>query len=217
MSIALKTWVTNTTGDTWTDLAVGTATISSILINALGTDARVVLRLVLKGGATSYILPGNLLGANQPHRPAPGGLSLSAGDKLQCMSSAPVEWIASYTPDLAYTSAAGVSRDSNWSDLISGPAEVRTLLASVSGLGEAQLSIRLRKQSGATASIVTRETISGPSAKRLTSTVALCAGDKIQVFSDRYLEWVATGVSWVCTSARPTASRGAPARSSSCR
>ncbi|MFJ3259650.1 hypothetical protein ACIPK7_05305 [Pseudomonas sp. NPDC086581] len=195
MGLNLKTWVANTKNDAWADLAVGVATISSILINAIGADARVALRLVLKGGGTSYILPGNLLGANQPHRPALGGLSLSAGDKLQCTSSAPVDWIASGTPDLAYASAVGVSKDSAWSDLITGPAEVRTLIATAAGLGDTRLSIRLQKKSGATASIVTTETITGPSAKRLTSTVALGDGDKIQVFSDRYLEWIATGVS----------------------
>lgn len=195
MSIALKTWVANTTGDTWTDLAVGTATISSVLINTLAADARVALRLVLKSGTTAAILPGNLLGANQPHRPALGALSLGTGDKLQCMSSAPVDWIASGTPDLAYTSALGISKDSAWSDLLSGPAEVRMLLAVASGIGDTGIAIRLKKQSGAMAAIVTTETVTGPGAKRLASTVALGTGDKIQVFSDRYVEWIATGVS----------------------
>ncbi|MNO46258.1 hypothetical protein D3C76_365420 [compost metagenome] len=195
MGLAQKTWIANTTGDTWTDLATGVATISSVLINALAADARVALRLVLKGGATSSILPGNLLGANLPHRPALGALSLGVGDKLQCLSSAPVDWIASGTPDLAYTSAVAVSKDSAWSDLVTGPAEVRTLLAAASGIGDTSIAIRLRKQSGAIASIVTTETIAGPGAKRLASTVALGTGDKIQVFSDRYVEWIATGVS----------------------
>ncbi|MOA54028.1 hypothetical protein D3C78_1775800 [compost metagenome] len=69
------------------------------------------------------------------------------------------------------------------------------MLATASGIGDTSIAIRLRKQSGAIASIVTTETITGPGAKRLASTVALGTGDKVQVYSDRYVEWIATGVS----------------------
>ncbi|MFJ3259640.1 hypothetical protein ACIPK7_05255 [Pseudomonas sp. NPDC086581] len=193
MAVPLKTWVGNSSGDTWVDLAAGTATLSSVLINALGTDARVALRLVLKSGATSYLLPGNLLQAGQAHRPAVGGLALGVGDKLQCLSDARVDWIASGTADLPYSSAVAVSKGSAWSDLLAGPGAVREVFAAFTGIGTATLSLRLQKAGGAVAALVEGETLTEASAKRLVSTLALETGDKLQVWSDRHVEWIATG------------------------
>ncbi|MNM35030.1 hypothetical protein D3C81_456960 [compost metagenome] len=194
MALPQQTYIASTSNGAWTDLVSGVATISSVLVNALSADAYVALRLRKADGTTSRIVPGNVLPTNSPHRPAVGGLSLGAGDKLQCLSDAPVDWLATATPGLAYASKLAASQGDSWVDLVTGPATVRALLVTKGGMDDAALGVQLRKNNGQTAAIIVREDLKEAGSKRLVAPIVLGAGDKLQVKSDYRVEWIATGV-----------------------
>ncbi|KRV76370.1 hypothetical protein [Pseudomonas citronellolis] len=194
MALPQQTYIASTSDGTWKDLVVGVATISSVLANALSSDAFIGLRLRKADGSTSRLIPGNLLPLNTPHRPALGGLSLGAGDKLQVLSDAPVDWIATGAPGLAYASSVLATSGGAWATLVTGPATVRAVLASHAGPADGALGMRLLKSSGQSAAIIVREAMGEAAGKRLVAPIVLGAGDKLQVMSDERIEWIATGV-----------------------
>ncbi|MNC31331.1 hypothetical protein D3C75_796480 [compost metagenome] len=190
--MAKQTYINATTGGSWVDIVAGECTISSLVMNATVQDTIVALR-ILKGGTTpSAIIPSNNLEFNSPHRPAVGGISLKATDKLQCLSEFAVDWITTVVTGAAYDSAVVTSPAGNaWTTLTSGPATVRAIFASMASGGT--LGIRLHK-TASDAAIVLSENVSVAGAKRLLTPIVLAAGDSLQVQSSNSAQWIATGI-----------------------
>jgi len=190
--MAKATYINNTSGGNWVDIVVGECTIASLVMNATSQSTLVALR-ILKGGTTpSLILPGNTLSFNSPHRPAVGGISLKATDKLQCLSEFAVDWVTTVVTGPAYSSAVVTSPvGSAWTTLLAGPASVRAIFASMPSGGT--VGIRLHK-TASDASIVLAETVDIAGAKRLLAPIVLASGDSLQVQSTNTAQWIAAGI-----------------------
>jgi len=184
-----------TSGSAWTDLAATAGMVMSVALNGGAADAGVALRLLLANGSSAMILPGNLLPALAPHRPAVGGLSLAAGDKLQAMSDQSATWTVTHSTTAGYSSAVASSTAGAWADLKTGPGTVRLVLASAYLPAEANLRI-LRNDGTTEAPLMSNDDIADyAGARRWTDRIALAAGEKLQVMSDVPMDWIATGVS----------------------
>lgn len=192
--MAKQTYIANTKDGVWTTLVTGECTIASLIITATQATTLVTLRLTLaSGGGSSYILPSNTLPFNNPNRLAIGGLSLKAGDKLEAMSTAPVDWITTAITGVAYKSYVVTSPDTRaWTTLVTGPATIRGVFVSTGGSGS--VGIRLHK-TALDASIVLSEKLSSGGSKRLMMPIVLAAGDSLQVSGNTRAFWIATGAS----------------------
>ena len=192
--MAKQTYIANTKDGVWTTLVTGECTIASLIITATQATTLVTLRLTLaSGGGSSYILPSNTLPFNNPNRLAIGGLSLKAGDKLEAMSTAPVDWITTAITGVAYKSYIVTSPDTKaWTTLVTGPATIRGVFVSTGGAGS--VGIRLHK-TALDASIVLSEKLSSGGSKRLMMPIVLATGDSLQVSGNTKSFWIATGAS----------------------
>lgn len=190
--MAKATYINNTSGGNWVDIVTGECTIASLVMTATSQTSLVALR-ILKGGTTpSLIIPGNTLAPNSPHRPAVGGISLKATDKLQCLSEYAVDWITTVVTGSAYSSAVVTSPfGSAWTTLLAGPASVRAIFVSAPSGGT--VGIRLHKTASDT-SIVLAESLDLAGAKRLLAPIILASGDSLQVQSTLSTQWIVSGV-----------------------
>lgn len=85
----------STSGDTWTDLMTGAATVTSlVLANKSFGSARVSVR-IMKGASPYLIVPEDELPQGASARLRLPAVVLEAGDKLQVKSIGGVDWIAS--------------------------------------------------------------------------------------------------------------------------
>lgn len=191
--MAKQTFTNTTTSGVWTTLATGECTIASLITTATLVTTLVTLRVKLANGRVSYILPSNTLQYNNPNRLAVGGLSLQAGDKLEAMSSDPVDWVTTAITGMSYKSSIVTSPDTKeWTTLVSGAATVRGVFVSTGGAGN--VGIRLHKAT-VDASIVLSEKLDSGGSKRLMMPIVLATGDSLQVSGNTRAFWIATGVS----------------------
>lgn len=190
MAKATSTITTN--GGVWTTLATGESTVASLIANATVATTLVALRVTLSGGTSSYILPLNTLQFNAPNRLAIGGISLKAGDKLEALSNANVDWVTTTVTGISYKSNIVSSPANNaWTTLVSGPCLVRGLFVSTPSAGT--VGIRLHKAT-TDASIVLSEELKAGGSKRLMIPINLLVNETIQVQGSGSAYWIATGV-----------------------
>ncbi|MNC11026.1 hypothetical protein D3C75_587090 [compost metagenome] len=190
--MAKQTTTINTAGGAWTQLVAGECTVAALVANATVSTALISLRVTLSGGTSSYILPMNSLPFNTPNRIAVGGISLKAGDKLEALSSANVNWMVTVVTGAAYKSnIVTAPATDTWTTLVSGPATVRALFTSSPGVGT--VSARLNKPSGETIIVLGEEMATGGS-KRLMVPIVVATGETIQVKGTSTAYWIATGV-----------------------
>lgn len=190
--MAKQTYIATTKDGVWATLVTGECTVASLVINATMETTLVSLRVTLAGGTSSYILPMNTLKFNSPNRLAVGGISLKVGDKLEALSTSPVDWVTTTITGISYRSSVGTSLATGaWTNLVSGPCTVRGVFVSTPAAGT--VGIKLKKPV-TEASIVLSEELKVGGSKRLMLPIVLATGESLQVQSSIRAYWIATGV-----------------------
>lgn len=189
-----KSLFVRSTGGSWSTLIEGPAIVTSIEISGGNTSSSVGLRFV-RGSASAVIIPADLLPMASGSKIRVATIPLAAGDRLEVMSGASVDWSVGYVDVISARqfSTPLSSSGGSWKSIVTDAGRVDSLLMTNVGFGRATVSIRVSQGAGAFV-LLPDEIIPDGGSRRKLSVATLAEGELLQVRSTGAVDWLATGV-----------------------
>jgi len=194
MALDIQSVRVRSTGGVWSTLASGPLNCTSVEAASVGTACAVGLRLA-RAGTYTYIVPLDELPAGVGTKIRIPMLPLVAGDSLEVMSEADVNWELQGTAIISPRQFTAPLRTGGgtWTNIVTSAGQVMAFTATNVGLLVAEVSVQVVTATGS-ALLVPPELIPAGASRRKVPVTTLAVGDVLQVRSTGAVDWLATGV-----------------------